>query len=188
MKHDISHLKLEKLNSGILCCRKCPLNQSRTHAVPGEGPCASLIAFIGEAPGKEEDLQGRPFVGRSGTQLNRILSDIGLSREKVFITSSVKCRPPRNRNPHSDELKTCKRNWLDRQITIINPRIVVLLGKVPLKQVLEIHTPLSKIHGNIFTREARMYLSTYHPAAAMRNPEIKKKMKNDMRVIVSVLT
>lgn len=185
MKLDKRQVELERLHSRIGRCRKCSLHRSRCHAVPGEGPCSTEIVFIGEAPGKEEDRQGRPFTGRSGIELNKILSNTGISRERVFITSSVKCRPAHNRNPHSKELKTCKINWLDKQITIIQPRIVILLGKISLKQVLGIKVSLGKVHGNIYRREGRIYMVTYHPAAAMRNPEIKRRMENDMKLLSS---
>jgi uracil-DNA glycosylase family 4 len=179
--------ELQKLHKGICRCRKCPLHQNRIHAVPGEGPVWSDILFIGEAPGKNEDEQGRPFVGRSGKILDLLLDKINMSREEVYITSTVKCRPPNNRTPLAKELGICKNNWLDRQISLIDPKIVVLLGKVSTNQMLEEKQKLSSLHGRTFRKNDRIYLATYNPAAAMRFPHIRNKILKDISELSELL-
>ncbi len=178
---------INNLARGICRCRKCRLYKSRKHAVPGEGSISSGIFFVGEAPGKNEDEQGRPFVGLSGKFFNRMLEKIGLSRNKIFVTGSVKCRPPNNRTPKDDELKICKENWLSKQIEIIEPGLVVALGKVALQQVLEEEDNLEKIHGQVRTFNGRKCLITFHPAAAMRFPKIRKKIERDIGKIREIM-
>ena len=163
------------MNKGIRRCRKCPLHRNRAHAVPGEGPVRADVFFLGEAPGKEEDKKGLPFVGRSGKFLERLLDEIGMSRREAYITSSVKCRPPNNRTPLANELEICKNAWLDRQISLIAPKIVVTLGKAASYQVSGTKQNLDSIHGRTIRRNGRIYFATYHPAAAMRFPQIRKK-------------
>ncbi len=178
--------ELDCLCNAIRRCRKCPLCASRKHAVPGEGEPSAAV-FVGEAPGKEEDECGRPFVGRSGRFLDGLLKGIDISRHQIYITSAVKCRPPENRTPHADELRICKVNWLDRQISLINPKIIVLLGKIPLKQMLGRKDNLNNLHGQVFKREGRSYFVTFHPAAAMRFPQIRRKMRNDFKILKNLL-
>ena len=173
--------ELLKLASGIRKCRKYPLCKSRLNAVPGEGPLNSRLMIIGEAPGKEEDIQGRPFVGRSGKFLDINLKKTSLSRTDFYITSSVKCRPPNNRNPKRNELKICKQNWLNKQIACLNPKIIVLLGKVAIKQVLGSVLKLDNIHGRLITHDIRICYPTFHPAAAMRFPKLRNKIFKDFR-------
>ena len=161
---------MEKMDRGIRRCRACPLHQARTQAVPGEGPVPSRIMFIGEAPGAKEDESGRPFVGPAGRFLSESLATHGLDRADIYITSCVKCRPPRNRTPHADELATCQARWLHRQIDLLDPEIIVLLGGVAVRQVLSERRNLKDVQGEMRTRDGRAYLITYHPAAAMRFP------------------
>jgi uracil-DNA glycosylase family 4 len=179
--------ELERLHKGIRRCRRCPLYRNRTHAVPGEGPVQAGICFIGEAPGKEEDERGRPFVGRSGKFLERLFDKTGLARNHIYITSSVKCRPPNNRTPRSKELEICKNFWLNRQILLIDPRIVVLLGKVPLFQVLGNKQNLDELHGCTISYNGRIYFITYHPAAAMRFPQLRRKITHDFQTLKKLL-
>ena len=179
--------KIRRIHAAIRNCRKCRLSLSRKHAVPGEGPVPAKIMFVGEAPGKEEDLQGLPFVGRSGKFLNLILELVKLPRNELFITSSVKCRPPENRTPRDDELKICKANWLDRQISLVNPGIIVLLGKVALKQVLSKKDNLLRLHGKIYRYDSRNYFVTFHPSAAMRFSKIKKQFITDLKKLKALL-
>ena len=127
--------KLQRLARGIRRCRKCPLHANRTHAVPGAGDPHADVLFVGEALGEAEDQQGRPFVGRSGRFLDKVLADLDLARERLFITSTVKCRPPENRNPRRAESDTCRDAWLDDQIDCICPRLVVLLGQIAIRAV-----------------------------------------------------
>jgi len=179
--------RINKLAREIYRCRKCRLYRSRKHAVPGEGSITSRIFFVGEAPGKNEDEQGRPFVGLSGKFFNQMLGKIGLSRNDIFVTGSVKCRPPQNRAPKNDELEICKKNWLNRQIEIIKPTLIVLLGKIALKQVLGVKENLDKIHGQMRQSNKQKCLITFHPAAAMRFPGVRKKMEQDFTKIMEII-
>ena len=140
---------MHRLDEEIRVCVKCPLHTSRTHAVPGEGPVPSEVFILGEGPGAREDHQGRPFVGPSGILLVQLLKTAGLTREDVYITSCVKCRPPNNRTPRTIELDTCQENWLNRQFDLVNPRIVVLLGKVAIGQILGEEGSLARLHGQL---------------------------------------
>lgn len=176
---------LQSLHRGISHCRKCRLSEDRRHAVPGEGPGNADIMFIGEAPGETEDREGRPFRGRSGVYLDSLLASAGLARRAIFITGSVKCRPPGNREPRPDEMETCRVAWLERQIEVIDPRLIVLLGRIALRQVLGEGGRLSDHHGRIMTRDGRAVLVTYHPAAAMRFPNARRAMTEDFRLVCS---
>jgi uracil-DNA glycosylase family 4 len=179
--------RMHELDDGIRVCVKCPLHASRTHAVPGEGPVPGAVFFIGEAPGAKEDQLGRPFVGPSGRLLNSLLETAGLSREEVYITSCVKCRPPNNRTPHTNELNTCQEAWLNEQIRLVNPHVIVLLGKVAAQQVLQDQRSLRQVHGEVVPREGRLYLLTYHPAVAFHVPETRDSMEQDMAVLKELL-
>jgi len=180
--------KLESLHKGIVRCRKCRLHESRKHAVPGEGPCNAKIMFIGEAPGEIEDMEGKPFRGRSGIFLDKLLGANEIKRHDVFITGSVKCRPPGNRDPKSDELAACRKAWLDNQIEIIKPQLIVLLGRIALRQVLGETGPLGKFRGRIAYHDKLKVLPTYHPAAGMRFPGLKEKMYSDFGIIHQEIT
>jgi DNA polymerase len=171
--------ELEKLNKIIASCKKCPLHKTRTNAVPGEGPANAKIMFIGESPGRTEDIQGRPFVGLAGKFLNKLFNSIDLKRTKVFITGSVKCRPPKNRVPTEEEIQACK-PYLEKQIEIIKPKLIVILGNVALKTLLG-EKSVSNLHGKIFEKKGIKYFITFHPAAAMRFPKIRKKMEKDFK-------
>ena len=172
--------RMKELDDGIRVCVKCPLHQSRTHAVPGEGPVPTDVFILGEAPGAKEDQQGRPFVGPSGMLLERSLAVAGLTRQDVYITSCVKCRPPNNRTPHANELDTCQAAWLNRQIELVDPQVIVLLGKVAMRQLLRDERSLRKIHGEVIERDGRLYFLTYHPAVAFHVPETRESMEEDM--------
>jgi len=179
---------MHELDEGIRVCTRCPLHQSRTHAVPGEGPVPAEVFFLGEAPGGKEDQLGRPFVGPSGMLLNRLLGTAGLNRQEVYITSCVKCRPPNNRTPHTGELNNCQAAWLNRQIDLVDPQVIVLLGRVALQQVLQDQSSLRQIHGAVVLRGGRRYFLTYHPAAALRVPETRHSMEKDMTLLQQLLT
>ncbi len=178
---------MHELDEGIRVCVRCPLHQSRTQAVPGEGPVGAEVFFLGEAPGGKEDRLGRPFVGPSGMLLNRLLETAGLDRQEVYITSCVKCRPPNNRTPHTDELKICQATWLNRQIDLVDPQVIVLLGRVALQQVLKDQRSLRQIHGEVVARDGRQYFLTYHPAVAFRVPETRDSMEEDMTRLKELL-
>lgn len=161
-------------------CTACPLHKSRLLAVPGEGSPKAKIMFIAEAPGSEEDRQGLPFVGKSGKFLDQMLKIANLKRKDIFITGSCKCHPPKNRNPTAKELKTCKELWLDQQIKLIKPKIIVILGRVALKNLLS-ENSIKDLHGKTIKKNNQEYFVTYHPAAGMRFPKLKKLMVNDFK-------
>jgi DNA polymerase len=141
--------------------------------------------IIGEAPGAEEDRQGIPFVGRSGKLLNELLASIALDRHQVFITNTVKCRPEHNRTPSPDEVATCKKLWLEKQMNCVNPAIIVLLGNVALQSVLG-RTGVTALHGKIIRKEGITYFITFHPSAALRFVKIKELMKEDFKKLKEV--
>jgi DNA polymerase len=172
--------RMHRLDEGIRRCVKCPLHENRTHAVPGEGPVPASVFLLGEAPGGKEDRQGRPFVGPSGRLLERLLELAGLTREQVYITSCVKCRPPNNRTPRSAELNTCQESWLNYQLDLVNPAVVVLLGRVALARTIQEKGSIRELHGRVAERDGRRYLMTYHPAAAFRVPQTRESMEEDM--------
>jgi uracil-DNA glycosylase family 4 len=173
--------QLEELHEVIRRCSLCPLHKTRTNAVPGEGPVNSRVMFIGEAPGASEDESGRPFVGRSGEFLELMIKEIGLSRNSVFITSILKSRPPNNRTPTRAEINAC-RPYLEKQIEIINPQIVVLLGGVAISSLIG-SWKVSEAHGKFYETDDRKYFLTFHPAAALRFPKVRAAMREDFRIL-----
>ncbi|MCD6372539.1 MAG: uracil-DNA glycosylase [Thermococcus sp.] len=186
--------KMKKLEEKIRTCRKCPLGSLRTNAVPGSGSYDAQVMFIGEAPGYWEDQKGLPFVGRAGKLLDELLSEIGLSREEVYITNIVKCRPPENRDPTEEEIKACA-PYLDRQIDIIRPRVIVPLGRHSMGYILEKFgfkaEPISKIHGKTFEAHTLfgkiIIMPMYHPAAALYRPPLKEELRADFRRLKGLL-
>jgi len=167
---------LEAIARSIRRCRRCRLWQTRTHAVPGEANPYAEIIFIGEAPGREEDRTGRPFQGMAGREFNELLGVAGLGREDIFVTGVNKCRPPHNRRPRRDEMDTCRRAHLDRQLAVIQPRLVVLLGSVAVEEMLG-RKRLKGAVGRVIERNGRRYFVTYHPAASMRFPGPKRQAR-----------
>ncbi len=176
---------LENLAREIEGCHECDLAQLRTRVVPGEGPQEASILFIGEAPGFNEDKQGRPFVGAAGQFLQELLGIAGLRREQVFIANVIKCRPPENRDPLPGEIQACKK-WLDRQIAIIHPRIVVTLGRYSMARYFPGET-IGKIHGNPRKINGVTYFPMYHPAAALHQGGLRQTLKDDMAKIPGIL-
>lgn len=160
-------------------CTSCPLWKSRTLAVPGAGSSKARIMFVGEAPGAEEDRQGLPFVGRSGKFLDEMLKIAGMERKDIFITGAVKCHPTKNRNPAAKELETCKKLWLEKQIEIIKPKLIVVLGAIALKSLLN-KSQIKELQGRMIEKNGQKYFITFHPAAGMRFPAIRKKIIKDM--------
>lgn len=158
-------------------CQDCPLHHSRIKSVAGEGPENAKILFIGEGPGFHENQQGRPFVGQAGKFLDELLSVSGLKRETVFITNIVKCRPPGNRDPQPEELKACTK-YLDRQIEIINPEIIVTLGRFSMAKFFG-QVKISQIHGSMKKIDQRYVVAMYHPAAALHQPALKNTLLDD---------
>jgi len=177
--------ELQKLAAEIAKCTRCPLHQGRTNTVPGEGREDAEIMFIGEAPGFHEDQQGLPFVGASGTFLESLLESIDLTREDVFIANVIKCRPPGNRDPSSEEIEAC-RSFLDRQIELIQPKIVVTLGRFSMARVFP-DARISRIHGQPRKIEGVIYYPMYHPAAALHRPSLRSTVKEDMQRIPKLI-
>jgi len=170
---------LEEVAEEVRRCRLCPLWKDRRNVVPGEGNPSAEIMVVGEGPGEEEDLQGRPFVGRAGKLLNEALSNAGLRREDVYITNIVKCRPPGNREPTPEESKICVERYLRRQIEAVNPRVVLLLGAVAVKNMLGIGS-VTAVRGKAFTKGGHVFFCTFHPAAALYNPGNKPVFFKDI--------
>lgn len=185
---------MKKLEEKIKTCRKCPLGELRTNAVPGSGSYGAKIMFVGEAPGYWEDQKGLPFVGRAGKVLDELLAGIGLKREEVYITNVVKCRPPNNRDPTEEEINACS-PYLDKQIDIIRPKIIVPLGRHSMTYILKKFSfepePISKIHGKIF--EARtlfgkiIIMPMYHPAVALYKPQLREELEKDFKKLKETL-
>ncbi|MFX1416106.1 MAG: uracil-DNA glycosylase [Promethearchaeota archaeon] len=173
--------ELAIVHQEILDCRRCPLHVSRRNAVPGEGSIDARVMFVGEAPGVKEDESGRPFVGRSGSLLTDMIAEIGLSRDEVFTTSVLKSRPPGNRAPRKNEIEACVA-YLHRQIDIIRPRVIVLLGGVAVSSVIG-RWKISEAHGRIYEVEGRKFFVTYHPAAALRFPKLRETMRKDFSTL-----
>jgi DNA polymerase len=158
-------------------CNKCDLYHSREKGVPGEGPTNAEIIFIGEGPGFHENMQGRPFVGAAGDFLVELLDGIGLKREDVFITNVVKCRPPGNRDPAPEELKTCS-PYLDQQLQVINPKVIVTLGRFSMARFIP-HAKISEIHGQPVQVKGMLVVPFYHPAAALHRPSLRSVVEKD---------
>lgn len=171
---------LKIIEEEVLGCTKCELHKNRTNGVPGEGNKKAKIMFIGEGPGAEEDKQGRPFVGRSGKFLREMIQMVGLKEEDVYIANVVKCRPPGNRDPKPEEIKIC-RAYLDRQIAVINPEIIVTLGRHAMDRELP-GMKISQVHGQSFRRKnGRIYMPLYHPAVALYSSSQKGTLIDDMK-------
>ena len=166
-------------------CTLCTLSQKRTTAVPGEGNLSSDIVFIGEGPGFYEDQQGRPFVGPAGQLLEELLTSIGLEREDVYITNMVKCRPPNNRDPLPGEIQACK-PYLDRQLEMIRPKVVVTLGRYSFSKFFP-DTPIGKARGKPRTWNGLVVYPMYHPAAALRNGNFRTILEADFRALPSIV-
>lgn len=175
--------ELETLAAGIRVCERCRLGQSRQYAVPGSGPATAKLVILGEAPGTTEDRLGQPFVGPAGKLLDSLLRDNGLERPRIFITNTVKCRPPRNRPPRQDELDICRRAWLDPQLAFINPRLVVLLGQVATHRMLGGTATVTALHGMVVDSAERSYFVSYHPAAALRFGQIAAALREDFAIL-----
>jgi DNA polymerase len=175
----------QALDEQIKACRLCELAKTRTNAVPGDGPLGAKILFVGEAPGFNEDRQGRPFVGQAGRLLSELLRDIGLSRDEVFITNIVKCRPPENRDPGTKEIGACE-PYLDRQLTLLDPYVVVTLGRFSMAKFFP-GQMISRIHGQPRRDDQRIYYPLYHPAAVLRSEGLRPTMEADFRKIPELL-
>jgi len=169
---------LKQVSEEVSNCTKCELHHSRNKSVPGEGPANSDIMLIGEGPGFHENEQGRPFVGASGKFLEELLAEIGFSREEVFISNVVKCRPPGNRDPQPEEVKICTSTYLDRQIAAINPTVIVTLGRFSMNLLMP-NAKISQVHGQAVKIHGRLVVPMYHPAAALHQGSLRPVIKED---------
>jgi DNA polymerase len=176
---------LTELYQEIARCQDCELAKHRTKVVPGEGSEDAELLFIGEAPGWNEDQQGRPFVGAAGEFLDKLLDSIGLKREQVYIANVIKCHPPNNRDPLSQEIQAC-RKWLDRQIEIIQPKMIVTLGRYSLARYFP-NEGISKVHGKPRKSGNVIYYPMYHPAAALHRGNLRQTIEADMLRIPQIL-
>lgn len=174
--------RLEELGKQIRVCVKCPLHKSRTIAVPGDGEFTAEVMIIGEAPGREEDKSGHPFVGQAGRFLDSVLEGSGISRSDLFITNIVKCRPPNNRKPKVGEINTCTGNYLFEQIELVNPKLIMLLGGVAAKKLLNVKT-INEARGRVIEHEGRKFIVGYHPAAKFYREDIAEKVKEDFDLL-----
>jgi uracil-DNA glycosylase len=177
--------ELEELNAEVRACQNCRLSQTRTRAVPGDGPLDAEILFIGEGPGFHEDKQGKPFVGPAGRFLNELIDSIGLTRDQVYITNVVKCRPPENRDPAPDEIGACA-PYLDRQIALLKPKIVVTLGRYSMAKYFPGES-ISRIHGQPKRDGETIIFPMFHPAAALHRQELAGTLRQDMLKIPALL-
>jgi uracil-DNA glycosylase len=170
--------RLERLHRAVLVCTRCGLSGTRTNAVPGTGPCPADIMIVGEAPGFNEDAQGKPFVGQAGKLLDTLLAGIGLRREDVYITNVLKCRPPQNRDPMPNEVEACA-PYLNWQLKLVEPKVVIVLGRHALERLLPGHGPISRVHGQLVDRSGINYVAVYHPAAALHNGSLVNDLQAD---------
>ncbi len=169
--------ELKQIAKEVSVCTRCALHHSRKLAVPGEGPVNAQVMFIGEGPGFHENEQGRPFVGAAGKFLDELLASINMKRSDVFIGNVVKCRPPGNRDPLPEELEAC-REYLERQIQAINPKVIVTLGRYSMAHFLP-NAKISSVHGQAFKVKGRLVVAMYHPAAALHQQSLRSTVEQD---------
>lgn len=176
---------LEEIAQLVRRCTDCPLCRGRTNAVPGEGPPNAQLMFIGEGPGYQEDRQGRPFVGPAGKFLEELLASIGLRRQEVFIANMIKCRPPQNRDPLPSEIAACSK-YLDRQIQLVNPKLIVTLGRFSLARFFPGES-ISRARGRAREKDGRLVYPIMHPAAALHQPDLRATIMEDFKAIPRIL-
>ena len=179
-------MTLEEVRKELGDCKRCKLHRARRTIVFGEGNESAKLMFIGEAPGYDEDVQGRPFVGRAGQLLTKIIQSINIQREEVYIANIIKCRPPQNRNPEPDEIQSCN-PFLMKQIRAIQPKIICALGTFSAQTLLQTDVKISALRGKFYDFEGIKVIPTYHPAFLLRNPERKKEVWEDMKKIAEWL-
>ena len=177
--------KLETIRRNVIECTKCDLCKTRTNSVPGKGNFQSDVIFVGEAPGKNEDKSGEPFIGIAGQRLVLALQGAGISRESVYITNVVKCRPPNNRVPTISERNTC-RNYLQKEISIIKPKIICILGNTAFNSILG-GSEITKYRGKIVKKDNQIYFLTVHPAATIYNQELITVLKEDIAKLFELI-
>jgi len=176
---------LEVIRQKVIICKNCDLCKTRKNSVPGAGNQNADIVFVGEAPGKREDLRGKPFVGTAGKKLDEALEKSGLTRNQVYITNIVKCRPPKNRIPNDNEKIMCN-DYLEYELSIMNPNIICLMGNTAYGSILN-GKCVSKNHGEIIDKDKRMYFISYHPTATIYNPKLGKIFKNDIKKLAKII-
>ena len=174
--------RLEALAIQIRSCVQCPLHASRTKAVPGEGSPSARVMLIGEAPGRDEDQRGQPFVGAAGRFLDQMLAGSGVDRSDLFITNTVKCRPENSRTPRKREIDTCTSLYLFEQIELINPALIMLLGSVATKKLLGV-TSVNEVRGRVIEHNNRKYLAGYHPAASFYRDDMAENIRQDFALL-----
>ena len=172
---------LAKVAEEVRVCTACPLHQSRIKAVPGEGSSNAPVMFVGEAPGKDEDEQGRPFVGRSGQLLRQTIRDVGWEEGDVFIANVLKCRPPGNRDPEKSEIAACQR-FLQAQIVLLQPKVIVTLGRYSMELLISPDLKITKVRGQHISKDGLLYLPTFHPSYILRNRNALPDFRRDLAV------
>jgi DNA polymerase len=177
---------LEKIATEVRVCTACGLAKGRKNAVPGEGPDQAEIMFIGEGPGFHEDQQGRPFVGAAGKFLEELLASANLSRDQVWITNIVKCRPPGNRDPKPDEIETCTSLYLDRQIELVNPKVIVTLGRFSMARYFP-GAKITAVHGQAKRMGGRLVVPMFHPAAALHQSSLRPTVEADFKRLPEII-
>lgn len=177
---------LDSLKAKVAICDKCGLSKTRKNVVFGSGSSKAKLMFVGEAPGRDEDMQGLPFVGRAGKLLTKIIEAMGLAREDVYIANILKCRPPDNRPPLPEEISACRDN-LKRQVEIIKPKVICTLGKFASQTLLNTETTISDLRGKFSEYEGIKVMPTFHPAYLLRNPHDKKLVWADMKMVMREL-
>ncbi|MEA2014518.1 MAG: uracil-DNA glycosylase [Thermodesulfobacteriota bacterium] len=182
----VPSITLEDIGEELGDCKRCKLHSERNHIVFGEGSSTSDLVFVGEAPGRDEDMQGRPFVGRAGQLLTDIIKAMGLERKDVYICNILKCRPPQNRNPEPDEIVACE-PFLIRQLEAIQPRVICAMGKFAAQTLLKTETAISVLRGRFHSYHGIKLMPTYHPAYLLRNPGAKKQVWEDVQIIMEDL-
>jgi len=177
---------LDRIAGAVNTCQKCRLHKTRGKAVPGEGKEDAQVMFVGQCPGFNEDREGRPFVGKAGKLLDELLGLVSLSREEVFITNIVKCRPPENRDPMVDEVRSCK-PYLAEQIKTVNPRVIVALGRFAMEHFIK-EGSITENHGRPVMVAGRVVLPLFHPAAALRSARVARDLRVDFKKIPKILS
>ena len=178
--------EMEMLRSRCAGCMSCPLGATRRKLVFGVGKAPSEVMFIGEGPGEQEDLQGEPFVGPAGKLLDDMLEMIGLDRTRIYIANTVKCRPPMNRDPAPEEMTAC-RHWLDEQIALVRPKIIVCLGRIAAGELIRKDFRITREHGQWFEKDGVKYMAVYHPSALLRDVSKRPETFADLRELRSVI-
>lgn len=178
----MSNDSIDRIIAEVINCKLCNLCINRTNAVPGDGNSKANIMFIGEAPGRNEDVKGKPFVGMAGKILDEALVKVGLVRSRIYITNIVKCRPPGNRVPTEDERRVCK-SYLEREISIVSPKIICILGRTAYQSLLGGGSILGN-RGKFIQKDNRLYFLTVHPAAIIYNNKLRNVLENDMQTLV----